>query len=84
MDFPRVGDEVEPVLGGPGPAGIMPRGFNVCPGNRRVVRLPAGSASQVVLPFTGLNEPDGVAADSADAVHVADFGNNLVVKLPPQ
>jgi len=30
-----------------------------------VLGLPAGSTAQTVLPFTGLNDPSGVAVDSA-------------------
>lgn len=41
-------------------------------------------ASQVVLPFTGLNDPFGVAVDSAGNVYAADFGNNRVLKLAAQ
>ena len=40
---------------------------------------PQGPA--VVLPFTGLNRPTGVAVDIAGAVYVTDSGNNRVVKL---
>jgi DNA-binding beta-propeller fold protein YncE len=35
----------------------------------------------VVLPFTGLDRPTGVAVDTAGAVYVTDSGNNRVVKL---
>jgi serine/threonine-protein kinase len=49
-------------------------------GNKRVLRLPAGSSAQQVLPFTGLNTPYGVAVDAAGTLYVAD--NNRVVKLP--
>lgn len=38
---------------------------------------PQGPA--VVLPFTGLNRPTGVAVDFAGAVYVTDSGNNRVV-----
>jgi DNA-binding beta-propeller fold protein YncE len=38
--------------------------------------------AQVTLPFTGLNEPAGVAVDTSGAVYVADVGNNRVLKLP--
>jgi serine/threonine-protein kinase len=37
--------------------------------------------SQVVLPFTGLNHPDGVAVDGAGNLYVADRGNSRVLKL---
>ncbi|MGB7167293.1 MAG: serine/threonine protein kinase, partial [Mycobacterium sp.] len=50
--------------------------------NNRVVKLAVGSATQVVLPFTGLNGPDGVAVDTAGNLYVADGQNNRVVKLP--
>lgn len=43
---------------------------------------PNGPASrQTVLPFTGLDWPNGVAVDSAGAVYVADQYNSQVVKL---
>jgi serine/threonine protein kinase, bacterial len=35
-----------------------------------------------VLPFTGLNKPDGVAVDTAGNLYVTDLSNNRVVKLP--
>ncbi len=47
-------------------------------GNNRVVELAAGSSTQSVLPFTGLNSPDGVAVDAAGDLYVADVGNNRV------
>lgn len=40
----------------------------------------AGSA--VVMPFTGLSNPSGVAVTMGGAVFVTDTGNNRVVKLP--
>ena len=39
-------------------------------GNNRVVKLAAGSTTQTVLPFTGLNAPSGVAVDNAGSVYV--------------
>ncbi len=48
----------------------------------RVVKLEPGSSTPVMLPFTGLYEPQGVAVDRAGAVYVTDF-NNRVVKLAP-
>jgi len=42
---------------------------------------PSPPPSQVVLPFTGLNKPDGVAVDGAGNLYVADFYNNQVLKL---
>jgi serine/threonine protein kinase, bacterial len=37
--------------------------------------------SQVTLPFTGLNSPNGVAVDSAGNVYVADQKNSRALKL---
>jgi serine/threonine-protein kinase len=37
-----------------------------------------------VLPFTGLNFPNGVAVDAAGNLYVTDAGNNRVLKLPVQ
>ncbi|MEB3061803.1 serine/threonine-protein kinase PknD [[Mycobacterium] zoologicum] len=48
----------------------------------RVVKLEPGSHTPVMLPFTGLYEPQGVAVDRTGAVYVTDF-NNRVVKLDP-
>ena len=50
-------------------------------GNNRVLKLAAGSSTQAVLPFTGLNNPWGVAVDSSGNLYVSD-GNNRVLKLP--
>jgi serine/threonine protein kinase, bacterial len=49
--------------------------------NNRVVKMAAGSYTQTVLPFTGLNHPSGVAVDAAGNVYVSDRGNDRVVKL---
>jgi len=48
----------------------------------RVVKLEPGSNTPVMLPFTGLYEPQGVAVDRAGAVYVTDF-NNRVLRLDP-
>ena len=53
-------------------------------GNNRVLKLAAGSASQEVLPFTGLKFPRCVAVDTAGSVYVTDTSNNRVLKLPVQ
>jgi serine/threonine-protein kinase len=42
---------------------------------------PAPPPVQTVLPFTGLNSPDDVAADAAGNVYVTDYGNYRVLKL---
>jgi len=46
-----------------------------------VVKLAAGAAIPVVLPFTGLNAPLDVAVDKHGGVYVADRGNDRVVKV---
>jgi serine/threonine-protein kinase len=52
--------------------------------NNRVIGLAPGSNRQVVLPFAGLNLPQGVAVDRAGNVYVADRFNDSgrVLKLP--
>ena len=47
----------------------------VADGNDRVLKLAAGSATQTVLPFTGLDIPEGVAVDTGGNLYVADLGN---------
>jgi hypothetical protein len=50
-----------------------------------VVELPwtkAGYGAQIILPFSGLNSPNGVAVDTAGDVVVSDAGNARVVELP--
>jgi hypothetical protein len=48
----------------------------------------AGSAAaatgpvQTILPFTGLNEPFGVAVDAAGDIYVSDFAQGDVIELP--
>ena len=46
-----------------------------------MLKLAAGSATQAVLPFTGLTTPSGVAVDTAGDLYVTDWHNNRVVKL---
>ena len=41
------------------------------------------SSQQVVLPFTDLSDPTGVAVDSAGAVYVCDHERKQVLELPP-
>jgi serine/threonine-protein kinase len=50
-------------------------------GNKRVVKLAAGSSAQTVLPFTGLNGPHGVAVDNGGNVYLTDSGLGVVLKL---
>jgi DNA-binding beta-propeller fold protein YncE len=38
-------------------------------------------ATQSILPFTGLNNPTGVALDGQGNLYVVDSGNNRVLKL---
>ena len=49
--------------------------------NDRVVKLPAGSNTQSVLPFTALRCPLHVAVDTAGAVYVTARKSNRVRKL---
>jgi hypothetical protein len=46
-----------------------------------VEELPAGGAAQKTLPFTGLSNPLGIAADGAGDVYVANFGANQVLEV---
>jgi serine/threonine protein kinase, bacterial len=48
----------------------------------RVLKLPAGSVTQIVLPFTGLSVATGVAVDSAGNLYVTEEGGGRVLKLP--
>ena len=45
----------------------------------RVVQLPPGSSNPVVLSFSGLYQPQGLAVDNAGAVYVTDFNNRVVL-----
>jgi serine/threonine-protein kinase len=56
--------------------------YVVDPGDKRVLKLPAGSATQEVLPFTDLKEPNEVAVDAAGNLYVSDGSNDRVLKLP--
>ncbi len=51
-------------------------------GTNRVLKLPAGSNTQIELPFTGLKRPKAVAVDTAGNVYVTDNSNDRVLKLP--
>ena len=50
-------------------------------GHNRVVKLAAGSNTQAVLPFRGLNDPEGVAVDTSGTVYVVDYSHGRVLKL---
>ncbi|MBO0866394.1 MAG: serine/threonine protein kinase, partial [Mycobacterium sp.] len=51
--------------------------------NNRVLKLEPGSNQQIVLPFTGVSVPWGIAVDTAGAVYVTEHDANQVVKLEP-
>jgi serine/threonine-protein kinase len=50
-------------------------------GNRSPSQTGRPAPRQATLPFTGLNNPDGVAVDSKGTVYVVDSGNYRVVAL---
>jgi serine/threonine protein kinase, bacterial len=45
--------------------------------------LAAGSTDQTVLPFTGLNQPYGVAVGHDGSVYISDANTRKVLKLAP-
>jgi DNA-binding beta-propeller fold protein YncE len=49
--------------------------------NGPVLKLAASSATQTVLPLTGLNNPSGVAVDTAGNLYVTDGWGDRVLKL---
>lgn len=49
--------------------------------NKRVLKLPAGSSTQIELPFTDLSAPKGVAVDGAGNVYISDDDKRLL-KMP--
>jgi serine/threonine protein kinase, bacterial len=49
--------------------------------NSRVLKLPAGSTTQVALPFTGVKDPQGVAVDTAGNVYITDMHNNYITDM---
>ena len=54
-------------------------------GNNRVLKLKTDpttkTSTQSILPFTGLNNPTGVAVDAQGNLYVVDSGNSRVLKL---
>ena len=46
-----------------------------------MLRLPAGAPAAIPLPFSGLNDPRGVAVDPEGDVYVIDRGNDRVLYL---
>jgi serine/threonine-protein kinase len=75
---------IGPFSGLQGPRGVYGTNTNdyvVDSGNNRVLRWQGGNAPDVV-PFTGLNSPDGLAVTYTNGdVWVADTGNNRVLRL---
>ena len=45
------------------------------------MKLPSRSVANVVRTLAGFNRPEGVAADTAGRLYVADTGNNRVVVI---
>jgi Legume lectin domain/Chitobiase/beta-hexosaminidase C-terminal domain/NHL repeat len=50
--------------------------------SNEVIKFAAGSYVSVVLPFSGLSKPAGLAMDGAGNLFVADEGNARVLELP--
>jgi serine/threonine protein kinase, bacterial len=46
-----------------------------------VLKLPAGSSSQIVLPFIGLHAPWGAAVVAAGNLYIVDYSNHRVLTL---
>jgi serine/threonine-protein kinase len=52
--------------------------------NDRILKLPAGAASPLELPITGLFRPEGLAIDGSGALYSADSSSNgRVLKVSP-
>lgn len=54
----------------------------MCQFSGQVVKLAASSYAETVVPFTGLQRPEGVAVDKEGNIYVTDTSANKVVKLP--
>jgi DNA-binding beta-propeller fold protein YncE len=52
-------------------------------GNNRVLSLVAGSITQSVLPFDGLQFPNSQAVNNIGTVYVTDRDNSRIVSLSP-
>ncbi len=50
--------------------------------NNRIVEVPGGTGTPVVVPATGLSSPGGVAVDGAGDVFIADTQNKQLVEVP--
>jgi len=50
-------------------------------GNKRVVKVEAGTRKLIQLQFTGLERPTGLAVDNAGTVYVTDTSKNMVIAL---
>jgi serine/threonine-protein kinase len=55
--------------------------ISITDSSNRVLKLADGATTATVLPFTGLDYPDGVAVDSGGNLYVTDSQNSRVLKL---
>jgi serine/threonine protein kinase, bacterial len=88
LQAPRKQIELFGYAGLMGPKGVaVDSSLNVyvTDNSNRVLKLAADTTTPITLPFANLEGPTGVAVDNSTGnVYVADWGNGLLLKLPPK